>query len=139
MFREPGYVRPRAGVALRFLIRSHTLLSYLSALGAHRAALPDSAQMAVLRTAAEGAIAALEALAAGLEKGTVSDPGDLDAETAARAALVQAIAGAGADGDPQARTFHTELGLIWLQIDALRSHAREWLQPAAGDTPTAPA
>ncbi|CAA2108155.1 YccS family putative transporter [Variovorax paradoxus] len=139
MFREPGYVRPRAGVALRFLIRSHTLLSYLSALGAHRAALPDSAQMAVLRTAAEDAIAALEALAAGLEKGTVSDPGDLDAETAARAALVQAIAGAGADGDPQARTFHTELGLIWLQIDALRSHAREWLQPAAGDTPTAPA
>jgi len=32
MFREPGFVRPRAGVALRFLIRSHTLLSYLSAL-----------------------------------------------------------------------------------------------------------
>uniref|UniRef100_UPI0018DEA199 YccS family putative transporter n=1 Tax=Variovorax sp. E3 TaxID=1914993 RepID=UPI0018DEA199 len=71
MFREPGFVRPRAGVALRFLIRSHTLLSYLSALGAHRAALPDSAQMAVLRGAAEGAIAALEALAAGLDSGSV--------------------------------------------------------------------
>lgn len=141
MFREPGYVRPRAGVALRFLIRSHTLLSYLSALGAHRAALPDSAQMAVLRTAAEGAIAALEALAGGLERGAVDGPADPAAESAARAALLQAVAG-GSDGtgdfDPQARTFHTELGLIWLQIDALRSHAREWLQPAAGDTPTAP-
>lgn len=136
MFREPGYVRPRAGVALRFLIRSHTLLSYLSALGAHRAALPDSAQMAVLRTAAEGAIAALEGLAAGLEKGVVQAPAELAAESAARTALVQAIA---ASDDPQARTFHTELGLIWLQIDALRTHAREWLQREGSETTTAPA
>ncbi|MGJ7614660.1 MULTISPECIES: YccS family putative transporter [unclassified Variovorax] len=142
MFREPGFVRPRAGVALRFLIRSHTLLSYLSALGAHRSALPDSAQMAVLRTAAEGAIAALEGLAAGLDKGSVDSPVDAQAEASARAALVQAIADSGtsgAGGDPQARTFHTELGLIWLQIDALRTHASEWLQPPGSDTPTAPA
>ena len=142
MFREPGFVRPRAGVALRFLIRSHTLLSYLSALGAHRSALPDSAQMAVLRTAAEGAIAALEGLAAGLDKGSVDSPVDAQAEASARAALVQAIADSGrsgAGGDPQARTFHTELGLIWLQIDALRTHAGEWLQPPGSDTPTAPA
>jgi len=136
MFREPGYVRRRAGVALRFLIRSHTLLSYLSALGAHRSALPDSAQMAVLHASAEGAIAALEALAAGLEKGTADVTGGLEAESAARAGLAQA-----ADGgdDAQARTFHTELGLIWLQIDALRTHAREWLQPEGGETTTAPA
>lgn len=142
MFREPGFVRPRAGVALRFLIRSHTLLSYLSALGAHRSALPDSAQMAVLRTAAEGAIAALEGLAAGLDKGRADGPVDAQAEASARAALVQAIADSGKDGaggDPQARTFHTELGLIWLQIDALRTHASEWLQPPGSDTPTAPA
>jgi YccS/YhfK family integral membrane protein len=144
MFREPGHVRPRAGVALRFLIRSHTLLSYLSALGAHRAALPDSAQMAVLRTAAEGAIAALEGLAAGLERGVVDGPEDVTAESAARAALAQAAAEArgeasGEGGSLQARTFHTELGLIWLQIDALRSHAREWLQPADGIATTPPA
>lgn len=139
MFREPGYVRPRAGVALRFLIRSHTLLSYLSALGAHRAALPDSAQMAVLRSAAEGAIAALEALAAGLDSGSVDDPRDTAAEQAARAALAQAALAAGGESDPQARTFHTELALIWLQIDALRTHASEWLQPSGSETPTAPA
>ncbi|MDP9607467.1 UNVERIFIED_ORG: YccS/YhfK family integral membrane protein [Variovorax paradoxus] len=142
MFREPGYVRPRAGVALRFLIRSHTLLSYLSALGAHRAALPDSAQMAVLHASAEGAIAALEALAAGLEKGVVDVTGGAEAESAARAALAQASADggeSGSAGDPQARTFHTELGLIWLQIDALRAHAREWLQSEGSETTTAPA
>ena len=138
MFREPGYVRPRAGVALRFLIRSHTLLSYLSALGAHRAALPDSAQMAVLRGAAEGAVAALEALAAGLESGSVDGPRDTAAELAARSALAQATA-AGGESDPQARTFHTEMALIWLQIDALRTHASEWLQPEGSETPTAPA
>jgi uncharacterized membrane protein YccC len=129
-------------VALRFLIRSHTLLSYLSALGAHRAALPDSAQMAVLRTAAEGAIAALEGLAAGLEKGVIEAPGDAVAESTARAALAQAVAASGENedgGDPQARTFHTELGLIWLQIDALRTHAREWLQSEGSETTTAPA
>jgi len=136
MFREPGYVRPRAGVALRFLIRSHTLLSYLSALGAHRAALPDSAQMALLQTAAEGAIAALEGLAAGLEKGLIEAPGDAAAEPAARAALAQAVA---TSNDPQARTLHTELGLIWLQIDALRTHAREWLQSEGSETTAAPA
>lgn len=136
MFREPGYVRPRAGVALRFLIRSHTLLSYLSALGAHRAALPDSAQMAVLRTAAEGAIAALDALAAGLESGSVDGPRDTASESAARAALAEATAASG-EADPQARTFHTELGLIWLQIDALRGHAREWLQPEGAEAPAA--
>ncbi|SCX53794.1 YccS family putative transporter [Variovorax sp. EL159] len=136
MFREPGYVRPRAGVALRFLIRSHTLLSYLSALGAHRAALPDSAQMAVLRTAAEGAIAALDALAAGLESGSVDGPRDTASESAARAALAEATAASG-EADPQARTFHTELGLIWLQIDALRGHAREWLQPEGTEPPAA--
>jgi len=135
MFREPGYVRPRAGVALRFLIRSHTLLSYLSALGAHRAALPDSAQMAVLRTAAEGAIAALDALAAGLESGSVDGPRDTASESTARAALAEATAASG-EADPQARTFHTELGLIWLQIDALRGHAREWLQPEGTEPPT---
>jgi len=126
MFREPGYVRPRAGVALRFLIRSHTLLSYLSALGAHRAALPDSPHLAVLRDAAEGAAAALESLAGGLEGGTVTD--DAATESAVRAALAAAVA---PDGDAGAaeRTFHTELALVWLQIDALRQHAREWLQP----------
>jgi YccS/YhfK family integral membrane protein len=132
MFREPGYVRTRAGVALRFLIRSHTLLSYLSALGAHRAALPDSAYMAVLREAAEGAAAALDALAGGLENGSVAD--DATTEPAVRAALASAAA-PGGDAGAEARTLHTELALIWLQIDALRTHAREWLQPEDSEPP----
>lgn len=136
MFREPGYVRPRAGVALRFLIRSHTLLSYLSALGAHRAALPDSPHLAVLRDAAEGAAAALDALAGELESGSVTD--GTATEAAMRAALANVVA-PGGDAGAEARTFHTELALIWLQIDALRDHAREWLQPGDGAAPAEPA
>jgi YccS/YhfK family integral membrane protein len=136
MFREPGYVRPRAGIALRFLIRSHTLLSYLSALGAHRTALPESTHVAVLRDTAEGAAAALDALAADLQSGRVNEPRDTAAapESAARAALANAVTGDG-ETDPEARTFHTELALIWLQIDALRGHAREWLKPQDAEAP----
>ena len=132
MFREPGYVRPRAGIALRFLIRSHTLLSYLSALGAHRAALPDSPHMAVLRDAAETAAAALDALAGGLQGGAIGD--DPANEPAVRAALAAAVAPAG-DAGAAERTIHTELALVWLQIDALRTHAREWLQPGDDAAP----
>ncbi|ADU39036.1 YccS family putative transporter [Variovorax paradoxus] len=132
MFREPGYVRPRAGIALRFLIRSHTLLSYLSALGAHRAALPDSPHMAVLRDAAEAAAAALDALAGGLQGGAIGD--DPANEPAVRAALAAAVAPAG-DAGAAERTIHTELAQVWLQIDALRIHAREWLQPGDDAAP----
>jgi len=132
MFREPGYVRPRAGIALRFLIRSHTLLSYLSALGAHRAALTDSPHMAVLRDAAEAAAAALDALAGGLQGGAIGD--DPATESTVRAALAAAVAPAG-DAGAAERTIHTELALVWLQIDALRIHAREWLQPGDDAAP----
>ena len=36
MLMEPGHFRKEADVGFRFLVLSHTLLSYLSGLGAHR-------------------------------------------------------------------------------------------------------
>ena len=36
MLMEPGHFRKEADTGFRFLVLSHTLLSYLSALGAHR-------------------------------------------------------------------------------------------------------
>jgi uncharacterized membrane protein YccC len=39
MFQEPGFVQGQGDGALRFLLLSHTLLNYLSGLGAHREAL----------------------------------------------------------------------------------------------------
>lgn len=41
MLMEPGHFRRDADAGFRFLVLSHTLLGYLSALGAHRDALPD--------------------------------------------------------------------------------------------------
>ncbi|MBO9643823.1 MAG: TIGR01666 family membrane protein [Pseudacidovorax sp.] len=136
MFREPGFARRRAGVAVRFVIQSHTLLSYLSALGAHRAAVPDGPQVAVLREAAQQAAAALEQLAADVEGGRLG--------TAPPPPAREALA-AGAEADagrnvPQAdeadevmarlRLMRTELLLVWVQIDVLRAHAADWLAAA---------
>jgi uncharacterized membrane protein YccC len=125
MFREPGVVRPGAGVALRFLIQSHTLLSYLSALGAHRVALRDPAQATALRVAADEATTLLEALATGLEH-TASRPDEAAVRLAARETLAPLPTGDGAD--PAVHLVRTELALIRLQIEALRGHARQWLQ-----------
>lgn len=136
MFREPGFARRRAGVAVRFVIQSHTLLSYLSALGAHRAAVPDGPEVAVLREAAQQAAAALEQLAADVEAGRLG--------TAPPHPAREALA-AGAETDagrnvPQAdeadevmarlRLMRTELLLVWVQIDVLRAHAADWLAAA---------
>ncbi|MDQ0586291.1 YccS family putative transporter [Variovorax paradoxus] len=127
MFREPGFVRPRAGTALRFLIQSHTLLSYLSALGAHRVALHVPQRLDALRMEAEGAAAALDALAAYMEGGSPEavtagvEPIDLEPPEAAPH---------GSDaGDHAARLFRTELALVRQQIEALREQAGRWLQP----------
>jgi YccS/YhfK family integral membrane protein len=124
MFREPGFVRPRAGTALRFLIQSHTLLSYLSALGAHRVALPAPQQLEALRAEAEGAAAALDALASYMEGGppeAVAKPVDL--------APPEAAPPGSAAGDHAAKLFRTELALVRQQIETLRDQAGQWLQP----------
>ena len=125
MFREPGFVRPHAGVALRFLIQSHTLLSYLSALGAHRVALRDPAEVAALMNAADETATLLEVLATGLNR-AASDPDQAAARLAAHRTLTPLPAEAGAD--PAVHLVRTELALIALQIEALRDHAREWLR-----------
>src|SRR5690606_34746325 len=43
MLMEPGHFRRDADLGFRFLVLSHTLLSYLSGLGAHRENLPADA------------------------------------------------------------------------------------------------
>ncbi|MDM0014433.1 YccS family putative transporter [Variovorax sp. J22P168] len=142
MFREPGFVRPRAGIALRLLIRSHTLLSYLSALGSHRVALPDPVRALGVMAAAESAATALDGLAMGLDKGEL----EVSSTRLAQEALVRIELGGppqevaedamaeSADGDDASlRLLRTEVNLAWLQIDALRHHAREWLAPESAE------
>jgi uncharacterized membrane protein YccC len=133
MFREPALVRPRAGVALRFLIQSHTLLSYLSALGAHRIALRSPALAVATRGAAEGAAQALETLAADVERGSAEAIEAATAPAGERPALVGLLASDEGGGDAAAQLIRTELSLIGQQIEALRGHALQWLQPAPAE------
>ena len=138
MFREPNFVRSRAGAALRFLIQSHTMLSYLSGLGAHREVLWDVARAVVLREAAEQAALALERLAEGLG-GSNLFWNETPAAMAARAnlnALAEEIAES-ADA-AQVLLVRTQLALIWLQLDALRSHAAVWMDPDAPEATLVP-
>lgn len=127
MFREPGVVRPHAGVALRFLIRSHTLLSYVSALGAHRISLAQAHSAAALQQSIEGGAAALDGLAAAFARGA-PEAGGSAAGQPVREALALAVA---PDADEAVALVRTQLGLIALQIDALGAHTEEWLRAAA--------
>ena len=64
MLREPAHARPMFEASGRFLVLSHTLLNYLSALGAHRGTLAGDGQDQVLRRDAAALGAQLTALAA---------------------------------------------------------------------------
>jgi YccS/YhfK family integral membrane protein len=62
VLQEPGPFRKDADVGMRFLLHAHTLLNYLSALGAHRDE-EQSGDDAHIGAAAEAILASLEALA----------------------------------------------------------------------------
>jgi len=131
MYREPGVVRPRAGVAMRFLIQSHALLGYLSALGAHRVALHAPEQLAALDAESESAAVALEALAAYMEgvEGASQDAGRASANPIDPGPA--AAAGGAAAADHVVRLYRAELAMVWIQIESLRGHAARWLRPQA--------
>lgn len=136
MFREPGVVRPHAGVALRFLIRSHTLLSYVSALGAHRISIMEARSASALFDSIEGAAAALDALAQDFVRGTPDAAG-----ASAGSTVREALASAGqaeADSHEAASLVRTQLGLIALQLDMLGTHSAEWLRAGTLEAAGAP-
>ena len=66
MLMEPGHFRKDADLGFRFLVLSHTLLSYLSGLGAHRGEQLPQATQAQLLEQAEKLAGSLDDIAAGL-------------------------------------------------------------------------
>jgi YccS/YhfK family integral membrane protein len=66
MLKEPGFVRREGSSGLHFLVLTHTLLSHLSALGAHRQQLEDDPSNAVILEAADHIAAALDAVGTSL-------------------------------------------------------------------------
>lgn len=127
MLLEPGPYRKEAEVGLRLLTQAHTLLNYISALGAHRATLADDASDALLDSTAERLAARLEAMAAALLARRAPE----EDEAGARA-LLEALRQVPDSLDDDHRLIQTQLALIAEQLDPLaRTAAR--LGNAAGE------
>lgn len=68
MLKEPGRFRRQSDLGFSFLLVSHSLLGYISALGAHRASLADAPNYPSLYREARQLAACLEQLAQRLEQ-----------------------------------------------------------------------
>eukprot|EP01030_Chromulinospumella_sphaerica_P010427 gene10427-10233_t len=67
MLMEPGHFRKEADVGFRFLVLSHTLLSYLSGLGAHRdTQLPADVREHLIEGAGKTLATSIDEIASGL-------------------------------------------------------------------------
>lgn len=127
MLLEPGHFRKDAETGFRFLILSHTLLNYLSGLGAHRESLPDDASDALLERAAQQLATSLDDLATALAQNKPVAMYSEDEE-----ALAQQLEQTPDEMDDAHRLVQTQLGLICRQLAPLRSMASHLIkqQPA---------
>ncbi|GLZ85118.1 TIGR01666 family membrane protein [Metapseudomonas resinovorans] len=122
MLMEPGHFRKEADIGFRFLVLSHTLLSYLSALGAHRSETPGEALTPTINEAAEQIAESLDCIAQGLtERRPISIHRDEED------ALAKNLEQLPEDMDDRPRLVQTELGLICRQLGALRTLAAHLL------------
>lgn len=127
MLLEPGHFRKDAEIGFRFLVLSHTLLSYLSALGAHRDRLPESPANALLGQAAEQLCDSLEEIAGQLaERRPVAIHSDAEEALAKRLEQIPEEL-----EDPQ-RLVQTQLALICREMAPLRSLAAHLLRKEIG-------
>ncbi|MGH8354136.1 MAG: YccS/YhfK family putative transporter, partial [Pseudomonas sp.] len=123
MLMEPGHFRKEADTGFRFLVLSHTLLSYLSALGAHRATLPAAIRQRLIGGAAEELAETLEAIAADLAaKRPVAIHSDAEEN------LAKALEQVPEEADDGQRLVQTQLALICRQLGPLRTLAAHLLR-----------
>jgi uncharacterized membrane protein YccC len=116
MLMEPGHFRKDADQGFRFLVLSHTLLSYLSGLGAHRGEqLPHAAQAQLLEQA-EVLARSLDDIAAGLR-----GERPLAIHSDEEQALAQELEQIADDADERQRLVQTQLALICRQLAPLRT------------------
>lgn len=125
MLQEPRWVRRHARVGLQLLVRSHTLLSYLSALGAHRGLPPDVVADPLVARAAEEAARQIEQMAQALRERHPLAPDDGAAEALAQALEQQADATT--EGLPLVQI---QLALVCRQVAPLHAAVAQLL-PAA--------
>ncbi|AZE69790.1 YccS family putative transporter [Pseudomonas synxantha] len=119
MLMEPGHFRKEADVGFRFLVLSHTLLSYLSGLGAHRETqLPADVREHLIDGAGHALALSIDEIASGLaNKQPIAIQSD--AEEALAAELEQMPD----EIDEGQRLVQTQLALICRQLGPLRTLA----------------
>ncbi|WP_338522316.1 YccS family putative transporter [Pseudomonas batumici] len=119
MLMEPGHFRKEADVGFRFLVLSHTLLSYLSGLGAHREnQLPEAVRGHLLEGAGTTLAASIEEIAAGLANKT-----PIAIQSDAEETLASELEQMPDEIDEIQRLVQTQLALICRQLGPLRTLA----------------
>ena len=119
MLMEPGHFRKDADMGFRFLVLSHTLLSYLSGLGAHRdTELPGEVREQLIEGAGRRIADSIDQIAQGLaSKQAVAVQSD-DEE-----ALASELEQMPDEIDENQRLVQTQLALICRQLGPLRTLA----------------
>ncbi|MGB4072526.1 YccS family putative transporter [Pseudomonas sp.] len=123
MLMEPGHFRKEADIGFRFLVLSHTLLSYLSGLGAHRGETQLATTDNPLLSSASSLAASLDEIAACLsEERPVAIHSDAEEQLAATLEHLSD------DLDDAQRLLQTQLALICRQLGPLRTLAAHLLK-----------
>ncbi|VVP10573.1 YccS family putative transporter [Pseudomonas fluorescens] len=119
MLMEPGHFRKEADVGFRFLVLSHTLLSYLSGLGAHRETpLPADVREHLIEGAGVSLAASIDEIAQGLaSKQPIAIQSDEEE------ALANSLEQMPDEIDEGQRLVQTQLALICRQLGPLRTLA----------------
>lgn len=116
MLMEPGHFRREADTGFRFLVLSHTLLGYLSALGAHRQALPEETRRQLIDGAAAQLADSLEEIARSLD-----EKRPLAVRSEAEESLTRSLEQLPDEQeDDPLRVVQTQLALIGRQLGPLR-------------------
>ena len=119
MLMEPGHFRKEADVGFRFLVLSHTLLSYLSGLGAHRETqLPAEVREHLIDGAGKTLAASIDEIAEGL-----ANKQPIAIQSDAEEALATDLEQMPDEIDEGQRLVQTQLALICRQLGPLRTLA----------------
>lgn len=133
MLGEPGRHRVAADTAFRFLCASHTLLGYISALGAHRERLADWQHAALVQHAARDIDMRLKEIAQALVERRAPRQEALIAE------LATELDGIPTDAQPSERRVIRQLALIYRLLPELAALAAEFAKPLGDEARAVPA
>ncbi|KJZ48811.1 YccS family putative transporter [Pseudomonas fluorescens] len=129
MLMEPGHFRKEADVGFRFLVLSHTLLSYLSGLGAHRETqLPPDVREHLIDGAGVKLAASIDEIAQGLaSKLPIAIQSDEEE------ALANTLEQMPDELDEGQRLVQTQLALMCRQLGPLRTLAAHLIKDTSED------